>query len=73
MKRIKPGQNVRVKRDITRVEGPYAKAGETGVVEETFPTKLSGSPAERPNWYAKVRMANGTIKTFRLTTLEILA
>lgn len=67
MKKIEPKDRVEVARDITRAEGPYATAGETGVVHELFqPQGGSKSP-----WYAKVLMDGGMIKTFRVTSLTL--
>lgn len=65
MNKIEPNDTVTVLRDITRVEGLYAVAGTTGVVLELFqPHGTKKSP-----WSAKVRMADGTVKTFRVTSL----
>lgn len=64
-----PGTKATVIRDITRKEGPYAKAGETGEILDTFPGWI-GWRANRI-WHAKVLMdADKSIKTFRLTSLN---
>ena len=66
--RFNIGDAVVVNKDIERVEGLYAKAGEAGEIEEVFRNPHgSGSQA----LYAKVRMG-GTraVKTFRLTSLS---
>jgi len=47
----------------------YAEKGEEGEVVETFRNTCSGSSSVHGPWYAKVLM-NGSIKTFRLTSLE---
>lgn len=68
-KKINVGDAVVVNKDITRREGPYARDGERGVVEETFRPPSSAACKFQP-WYAKVRMdGTGVIKTFRLTSL----
>lgn len=75
MKAIRAKQRVRLKRNITRSEGPYAKAGDEGVVIDTFVTNVhqyhDGSIVRvtTRTWYAKVLM-DGAVKTFRLTSLE---
>lgn len=71
MKKIEVGHEVEVLRDIKRVEGPYAKAGEAGVVIEVFfNTARTPRQGNHPqNWNAKVKMAAGGIKTFRVTSL----
>jgi hypothetical protein len=67
---IKSGHRVRLLRDISRAEGPYAQAGEAGTVTETFRPPGTSSGTLGP-WCAKVRMdGTGVIKTFRLTSLE---
>lgn len=68
MQTIRPTDLVRVKRDIERVEGPYAQAGEQGRVEDVFLAETTGCP-QTPVWYAKVRIGD-VLKTFRLTSLE---
>lgn len=65
MKKVSAGQRVRVLRDIVRVEGPYAQAGELGEVYEMF-----NEHGRKTCWYAKVRMDHGDVKTFRVTSLE---
>lgn len=67
MKKIAVGHRVSVLRNITRVEGPYALAGETGEVIETFQPQLRN---ENPDWFAKVKMDAGPVKTFRITSLK---
>jgi hypothetical protein len=69
MRKISVGDDVIVARDITRREGIYATAGETGRVVETFRPPSSAAHQLGP-WYAKVRMAGGVLKTFRVTSLE---
>lgn len=71
---ILPRTRVRVLRPITRKEGPYAAAGDEGVVEEVF-RGASQSPQDTRKtipWHAKVRMTDGVLKTFRLTSLEVV-
>jgi hypothetical protein len=64
------GDPVEVLRDLNRAEGPYAKKGERGVVEEIFRPVPTAS-LEKKKLAAKVRMtANGRIKTFRLTSIQ---
>ena len=70
MKKLRPNDQVTVLRDITRQEGPYAKAGETGKVVEVFSNKVGAG--EKSRWFAKVLMDKGDIKTFRQTSLDIL-
>lgn len=65
---IRLGDKVRVLRDITRREGPYAKAGEEGRVEDIFNSPTVGVPSER-RLYAKVRIG-ADLKTLRLTSIE---
>lgn len=67
--RFNVGDTVFVNKDISRVEGPYAKAGERGVVVGTFRPPSSGAGLLQP-WYAKVKMdVGGKVLTFRLTSL----
>lgn len=66
MKKIEAGHRVSVARDIVRGEGPYASAGESGKVIETF-KENEHSPTV---WHAKVKMDLGGIKTFRVTSLQ---
>lgn len=69
-RKIEKGHRVRVARDIVRVEGPYAQAGEEGEVIETFRPPNSGANAPWI-WHAKVLMDSPkAIKTFRITSLE---
>lgn len=68
---VTPHTRVRVLRPITRKEGPYAAAGDEGVVEEVFRGR-SQSPQDTHKtvpWHAKVRMSDGSLKTFRLTSI----
>jgi len=71
---FKVGQRVRLKLDIFRIEcpSPYAKKGDTGNVEDIFSTFASSSFRGKVA-HAKVRMADGTLKTFRLTSLEVIS
>lgn len=71
----KVGQQVKVNKDIHRVEDshasfPYAKSGETGIIVEIFRPIPTGGGEVKPIC-AKVDI-EGTIKTFRLTSLEII-
>lgn len=66
MKKIAAGHRVSVLRDVVRKEGPYAVAGETGEVVDTF-KEHPGAPTI---WYAKVKMDAGGIKTFKVTSLQ---
>jgi hypothetical protein len=68
MIKLRPYDDVEVLRDIVRVEGAYAKAGDTGKVLEVFGNAVGGR--ERLRWFAKVRMKNRAIKTFRVTSLK---
>jgi len=68
MKKIEAQDTVRVLRDIIRAEGPYANAGERGLVLELFQPHAS----PKSPWYAKVQMTEGGIKTFRATSLGIV-
>lgn len=68
---FKPGDNVRLKRDIYRRESPepYSKEGDTGEVIEVFYPITSDY---LPNiLHAKV-LIDDTIKTFRLSSIEKL-
>lgn len=68
-KKINKGQRISVCRDIVRIEGPYANAGETGIVREVFVQRSH----HEPKLYAKVVMdATGKIKTFRCTSLACI-
>ena len=68
-KRFNVGDVVVVNKDIVRVEGPYAMAGETGAIEEIF--RPNSVEVVGKNLYAKVRMSStGLIKTFRLSSLN---
>ena len=69
---IHVGDSVRVNKDITRVEGPYAKKGEQGTVIDIFRPQPTGFGEKKPP-YAKVRVTrewSTPILTFRLTSLE---
>ena len=69
---FKPGDNVRLKRDIYRCESPepYSKEGDTGEVIEVFYPPNSG--AMTPSIpHAKV-LIDDKIKTFRLSSIEKL-
>ena len=69
---FKPGDNVRLKRDIYRSESsePYSKEGDTGKVIEVFYPPNSG--AMTPSIpHAKV-LIDDMIKTFRLSSIEKL-
>lgn len=66
---IKPGDKVTVVRDITRSEGPYAKAGDTGEVTEVFLRDAFKSDKKNRTWYAKV-LTEQQVKTFRITSLK---
>ena len=66
------GDKVRVNKDITRVEGPYAQAGEQGTIIEIFRPQSTGA-FEQKQPYAKVRIIrkwSTPILTFRITSLE---
>lgn len=68
------GDKVRVNKDITRVEGPYAQEGEEGKIIEIFRPQPTGMYEVKP-FYAKVRIIrerSTPILTFRLTSLERL-
>lgn len=70
MKSIHLSNLVVVKRNIFRKETgmfPYAWAGDKGIVIEIFATNQS--PKEK-KLSAKVAMNDGTIKTFRLTSIR---
>ncbi len=69
---IRAGNRVRVVRDIVRREGPYASENEEGVVEETFVDARTVYSWVSPKklWHAKVRFPDGSLRTFRLTSLE---
>lgn len=67
MPRIVVDTRVRMKRAITRIEGPYAEEGETGTVSELF---QASTVSGEHQWYAKVRMDSDRTKTFRLTNIE---
>lgn len=67
-KRFRPGDRVVVLRDIARNEGPYAKAGEAGAVIETFEAWLGWHAGKTV--HAQVRMDDGGVKTFRLTSIQ---
>ena len=65
------GDKVRVNKDITRAEGPYAQEGEQGTILEIFRPQPTGS-GERKPLCAKVRVIrkwSTPILTFRLTSL----
>lgn len=69
----KVGQQVKVNKDIHRVEDPhatcpYAVCGETGIIIEIFRPIPTGGGEIKP-LYAKVNI-EGKIKTFRLTSLD---
>lgn len=64
------GHRVVVRRDLVRVEGPYARAGEKGTIVEIFRSGSSGPSSKNGSWYAKVDMDSNEIKTFRLTSLR---
>ena len=69
---IHVGDSVRVNKDITRTEGPYAKKGEQGTVIDIFRPQPTGFGELKP-LYAKVRVTREgctPILTFRLTSLE---
>lgn len=76
---IKPTDRVRVKRDIYRYAVPnrrtlYARSGEEGRVEEVFfnmPPSGGVKSKKQRRYYAKVRIG-GEVKTFRLTSLEVV-
>jgi hypothetical protein len=82
---IKPGDVVRLRRSIFRTaEGQspadaprpatfveYARRGDEGVVQECFRPEPQGM-GEVKDWHAKVRMLDGQLKTFRLTSLEVV-
>lgn len=68
MRKLEPGHRITVLRDITRKEGPYAKAGETGEVIECF----SPYGRKEDSWHAKCAMSTGVIKTFRVSSLQRL-
>ena len=61
-----PGDMVKLNKDIVRIEGPYAKKGDSGLITEIF-YSYNDVYEKRPN--AKVEM-DGKIKTFRLTSLD---
>jgi hypothetical protein len=67
---FKPGDKVRLKRDIYRSESPepYSKMGDTGEVIEVFYPLNSGAMAPRIP-HAKV-LTEDKIKTFRLSSIE---
>jgi len=68
------GDKVRVNKDITRVEGPYAQEGEQGTILEIFRPQPTGFGERKPP-YAKVRVVrerSTPILTFRLTSLDRL-
>lgn len=67
------GQKVILLRDITRREGLYARAGETGIVHELF-IRLDCLPRLRKkSVYVKVIMnLTGKLKTFRKTSLKVI-
>jgi len=68
------GDKVRVNKDITRVEGPYAQEGEQGTILEIFRPQPTGFGERKPP-YAKVRVIrewSTPILTFRLTSLDRL-
>jgi hypothetical protein len=69
---FKPGDNVRLKRDIYRSESPepYSKEGDIGEVIEIFRPPNSGAMALGIP-HAKV-LIDDTIKTFRLSSIEKL-
>jgi hypothetical protein len=77
-KRIQPGDEVSLKRDIYRIEDAptrertlYASAGEVGVVLEIFTPQATGM-GEVKAPAAKVLMGE-KIKTFRLTSLSLVS
>jgi len=68
------GDDVFVNKDIVRVEGPYAQKFDQGVVVDTFRSEVPGAwePGYRSRTtYAKVKMDDDSIKTFRLTSLTL--
>jgi hypothetical protein len=67
---FKPGDKVRLKRDIFRSESPepYSKIGDTGEVIEVFYPHNSGAMAPKIP-HAKV-LIDDKIKTFRLSSIE---
>jgi len=69
---FKPGDKVRLKRDIYRSESPepYSKEGDIGEVIEVFYPSNSGAMAPRIP-HAKV-LVDDKIKTFRLSSIENL-
>lgn len=75
---IKAGDTVKVKREIKRIDHKnrdagfqvYAKAGDTGKVEEVFKGQTPSGNDDQYFWYAKVRMGT-ELKTFRLTSIEV--
>jgi hypothetical protein len=73
MSSIKVQDPVRLKRDISRHEDAhYAKQGDTGIVQAIWQGSYNGvgSPREYTRWNVQVQMVDGTIKTFRLTSVE---
>lgn len=66
-KRYNIGDRVAVNKDISRREGLYARAGETGTVLEVF-RPISTGAGETKALCAKV-LIGGSVKTFRLTSL----
>jgi len=73
---LKTSDRVALLRDIRRIpeEGsrdwiPYAHEGDEGIIEEIFRASMQ-SMGEKETWHAKVRMLDGSLKTFRLTSLE---
>ena len=75
--KIKVDDKVALKRDIyrtshiTREVELYASKGETGSVENVFPSSGSGHMSKDVRWNAKVRIGN-VLKTFRVTSLEVV-
>lgn len=81
MKRLVKGDKVVVNKDHFRIETVectepivetmlYAKAGETGVIVETFAREREARGGKN-RWFAKV-LIDEKIKTFRLTSLTKL-
>lgn len=65
------GDMVIVNKDVVRREGPYANKGDMGVVIDIF---SSGNDVNDRRINAKISMLDdGSIKTFRLTSIDKLS
>ena len=70
-KKLNVGDNIVVNKTIIRKEGTYAVMGDIGTIIDIF-VSFNGKHRKR-KINAKCSMADSSIKTFRLTSLDLCA